>query len=289
MVTLVIDGNCIAHRARHATGGLSDGDVATGVIFGFLSQLLHVAKIFKSNDIRIIWDSIASKRRKMFSGYKRLRYDKSKMSEEQINEIRIMREQVMLLRSEVLPTIGFQNNYIQYGYEGDDIIAKIVLRQRGEFVIVASDHDLYQLLQGNTRIWDPMKNRMITCKSFTENYRIPVNKWAVMKSIAGCKSDAVPGVSGVGEATAIKYIQGVLPSKYVTYRRIVQSSDIIERNAALVTLPLAGTKMPEVEENTFNREGLVEVAKEYGMHSFLRMDRMREWLEFFEYREEPFR
>ena len=105
-------------------------------------------------------------------------------------------------------------------------------------VIVSTDRDLYQLLrQDRVSVWDPLKKKPVTERSFTMKYGIGPDEWAPVKAIAGC-----PGVKGVGEKTAIKYLTAEMNMNTKTYVKIMKAGDLIARNLKLVELPFAGVR-----------------------------------------------
>jgi len=210
------------------------------VIFGFMTELLKLATKFETNKFAFAWDSKKSIRKVIYSDYKykRAKARKEKTKEEKVID-KLAYEQFHLIRKEVLPLFGFKNNFIRTGHEADDIIANILLnnkKKERKFIIVSNDEDLYQLLN-KASIYSLGKKRVITKDEFESEYNISCDRWAEVKSIAGCSTDSVEGVRGVGEKTAIKYLNGEL-KKGVALERIKNSSKIINRNSVLVTLPL---------------------------------------------------
>jgi 5'-3' exonuclease len=106
---------------------------------------------------------------------------------------------------------------------------------------------------------------------FYEKYMIEPDQWSKVKSVAGCDTDNVAGVNGVGAITAIKYLKGQLTVKSKALAEIRANAVIIKRNAELVTLPMKGTKyMDLVEGEEFNSSLFVEVFQRYGFTSFLK-------------------
>ena len=278
MITLIIDSHYIGHQARFTMGELSHGGSSTGVIYGFLSRILHLGLSFDTNDILFCWDSQHSFRKRRFPWYKTRNYS--------LKEKRAISEtltQLQRLRREILPMIGFRNQFIQPGCESDDLIAKIVFSKLGDFVIVSSDEDLYQCLQSNVRIYQPQKQKMMTRKRFAEEFGIEPLDWIKVKQLAGCVSDTIPGIMGVGNKTAIKYILGTLGKKTKAYQAIKAGwNKIVKRNRCLVKLPISKTKEPEISTNVFNIGGLIEISEELGFDSFLTEEKLNEWRDLFE-------
>jgi hypothetical protein len=251
---------------------LKHGVIETGVIYGFLKRILKVSQQVGSNKLIFCWDSPRSIRKERYSWYKEKR---SKAKDQAMMEM--MHEQMELLRNVVLPLMGFRNNIIVDGYEADDIVCQIVAdRPKSKFIIVANDEDLYQIfryrnLDGIYRVKD---HSLYTPQDFHDEYLgLKPRKWAKVKQIAGCGTDEVPGVKGVGEKTAVKYLTGNLPDRLKTYKSIVcpEGRAIAERNHWLVRLPLEGMADQDLRiyKNEFSKKGFLKVCKMYGFKSLL--------------------
>ena len=65
----------------------------------------------------------------------------------------------------------------------------------------------------------------------------PPADWPMVKAIAGCNSDNIPGVRGIGEKIASAYIRG--EAKPMAVAKIEASMDTIgEGNAVAIKLPV---------------------------------------------------
>jgi len=175
--------------------------------------------------------------------------------------------------------MGFTNCFIQKGFEADDLIAKIAQTTLLNKIIVSADEDYYQCLSPSLRIWNPSRKKMMTKSMFLDAYKIQPKQWAMVKQIAGCNSDQVPGVRGVGEVFAVRFIRKTLPPHTQAYKSIMANQAIIKRNAVLVTLPFPGTKPLQIVPTTFKRKGFKRVCEQYGFHSFLQPERYNAWKE----------
>jgi len=269
---LLIDANYLGHRARYTTGPLSYKGRPTGVIFGFLNQLFTLAKKTVPDEVVFVWDSRRSLRKEAYSFYK----NKSKTHNDEGPDRELLDafKQFQELKRDILPQLGFANNFVQSGYEADDIIASIVQQDKGNFTVATSDNDLLQLLD-HCQIYNLGKDKYITRQNFVEDYGIRPIQWAEVKKIAGCSSDNVPGVQGVGEKTAIKYLREGLSTKTKTYTTIRSSSDIIERNEWLVKLPLPGVEIPTIDTSDFD---VLEMQKLCNSMGFSRMkNQLDDW------------
>lgn len=280
MKLAVIDSNYICYRSVYTTNSLSYGNVRTGVIFGFLNQLLSIGRKLNADAYVFCWDSRKSIRKEHYPFYKEGR-SKKDLSEDERMMWKEVYKQFNMIRHRVLPALGFNNNVLQSGYESDDTIAQIlrVCVPETKPTVVTSDDDLLQLLTA-CDIYNVQKDHIMTAQEFQNNYNIDPVTWVEVKKIAGCSSDNVPGVKGVGETKALQYIRGEMKKDSVLYKRIKDpsSQSIIERNDWLVRLPLPGTKLPSLRfDEALDEKGLREVCKRYGIRSFLKPGKFDEW------------
>lgn len=268
MKTIVVDCNYLCYTAFYTTMGLSHEQKPTGVTFGFLKQILSIAKLFKTNSFIFLWDSRKSYRKLVYPDYKaNRRQDKTP---QEMKDLEIAFAQFTELREKVLPGLGFKNIFMQVGYEGDDLIAYITQNFTGDFIIISSDNDMWQLLENNVEIYS---KKLLTKQKFIDEWGIEPKQWADVKALAGCNGDNVKGIYRVGEKTAVKYILEQLPEGK-TKQKIEENLDIIKINLPLVKLPYGGGRKP-IDIKLREVEGLRsfdfrDVFEEYNFQSFLR-------------------
>jgi len=102
---LLVDANSVCHQMKHAMGDLSWEEKRVGVLFGFLRQLLSLAKILKSNRFVFAWDTRSSVRSKFFPEYKGRRKKDKTPEEKELDDIAYI--QFNTLQHEILPEIGY--------------------------------------------------------------------------------------------------------------------------------------------------------------------------------------
>jgi hypothetical protein len=106
------------------------------------------------------------------------------------------------------------NIFKKEGLEADDLISLILdheIKKTENAVIVSADKDLYQLLTDYVHIFNPITNYTLSEGGFRKLYGLGPDMWPMVKAIAGCSSDEIPGIEGIGEKTAILYCSGKLP------------------------------------------------------------------------------
>jgi len=272
---LLLDCNYLCHRARWSTGYLSYEGDATGVIYGFLKSLSSFQDIFNTSNFVFCWDSNTSKRKEIYPEYKANREKKEYTDEEQKFN-RAFRRQMKKLRTTYLSIIGFRNVFIQRGYEADDVIASISrwLGRLDEAIIISSDEDLYQCIEGNISFYNPRTSKTLTLQSFKKQYGIEPVLWGMVKSIGGCTTDNVKGVRGVGEKRAIDFLLSRLNPNSKAYKNITspEGNDISDNNQELVVLPMKGTQRFKLRRDNLSEQGWRQVTKMLGMKSI--RDRM---------------
>lgn len=267
---LLLDCNYLCHRVKHSMAGLNYGGTPTGVIYGFLRYLPALQDLFRTSHFVFCWDSKTSKRKEIFPEYKANRHTKELSKEEAVFE-NAFKYQMIKLRRQYLPMIGFRNIFVQKGYESDDIIASICASLNGydEAVIVSCDKDLYQLIQSNISFYDVRPNKILTTQGFKKQHDIIPFYWSLVKTLAGCSTDNVPGIKGVGEKTAVKYLKGELKKSTKAHQAIEskQGQEIYERNYNLVRLPFKGTKIFKLKPDKLSPAGWGKVTEMLGMKS----------------------
>jgi DNA polymerase-1 len=240
---LVLDMHNLAWRAFHTTGELHYLDQATGTIFGIIGTLIALKEQFETEDVCFAFDVGRSLRLDILPSYKEKRR-KRKESEEMAAQVEELDTQIGLLRNKYLPQLGYQNVFWKKGYEADDIMAAIVqgLPDGDRAILVSGDEDLYQLLSWKAAVYHPKEKEFMTARTFREEYGIKPADWVKVKCLAGCPTDEIPGLSGVGEKTALKYIQGKLKDDtrgrniFHTVDQFKYSAEYL-RNEKLVRLP----------------------------------------------------
>lgn len=276
--TIIVDCNYVGHAVRHTvdTKLQTSSGVHTNVIYGFLQSILMLSQVYSTNKFVFVWDSKLSKRKELFPEYKKSRH--KDMTPEEKEELRQAFLQFQILRKRVIPTIGFQNNFMEPGYEGDDMIASVIQNDDfgRDFLLYASDHDLYQLL--SPRVAMIKRKELYTIDKFVQEFGINPSQWWMVKTLAGCSSDEVPGIRGVGEMTACKWLRKELKEKSVAFQKIVDNREEVERrNIPLVKLPFEGTPVKKITEDRFDIRATRKMFQYYEFDSFL--EEFDEWRE----------
>lgn len=284
--TIVIDCSGLCYSFAYTLDVLTVEEYKTGVVYGFLNKLRYLAKVFMSTDFVFCWDEKGSIREEMFPEYKEKRKKKRKEDPVMDQIYQAIFSQMKALKGDILPRLGFENSFGKDGFEADDFIASIVHGYEN-CVIISSDDDMLQLLG----YADIFRKELITNDKFVEEWGIHPSQWSLVKALAGCKTDEVPGIPGVGEKTAAKYLAETLP-KYCAdgktirkdYQKVVDGySEYMERNMPLVDLPLKGTPEVELKEHKkiLNIDAFWDICEEYEFKSYMHGNEKIKWEMFF--------
>lgn len=282
MKSVIVDAHCICHKEKHAKKDLAFEGVGTGVIFGFMQEILKLCRTFDTNRLLFAWDSSESLRKDIYPLYKGNR--KEITDPEMLELDRITRPQFCVIRDRVLRDLGFTNSWHFDGLEADDIIASIVNNNEGPFYIASADEDLYQLLSYFVSIYKPHKKVVYTYDDFVREKGIKPEQWPMVKALAGCSSDNVPGIPRIGEKTAIEFLTEKLKSSTKAFASIVAAktdNGFLTRNLKLVTLPFPTTPALFVErEDKPSLDGYIETCQRFGFYSLSDSDAIRKWRQF---------
>ena len=212
---LLVDGNNMCHRVFWTHQGLSYKGTATGVLYGFFRQLVHLHKNYPEHFRVVAWDGGYARRLDestkavaagvVPSAYKENRKDKTPEEQE---DLECVFEQMDQLRDalELVKCVQVRRE----GVEADDIIntyADYAAKWGGEAVVVSSDHDFYQVLKPGVKVYDAMKDETWTEERFSKEFGFGPSMWVDVGGIMGDKGDNIFGVEGWGPVTTYKYVR----------------------------------------------------------------------------------
>lgn len=202
---LVLDGHSLAYRAFYALPvenfSTSTGQ-PTNAVYGFTSMLVNLLRDEEPSHVAVAFDvSRRSFRTEKFPDYKATR---SASPEGFKGQVELIKEVVRALGVNALELEGF---------EADDIIATLATQAttRGFTVgIVSGDRDTFQLVDERTTVLYPRKGvsdlARMTPEAIVEKYGLNPGQYADFAALRGDPSDNLPGIPGVGEKTAVKWL-----------------------------------------------------------------------------------
>ena len=205
---LLIDGNSIVFRAFFAMHSQIDkftnkDGLHTAAIYGFKLMLDHVLDKFHPDAALVAFDAgKVTFRTKMYGDYKGGR---NKTPDELTEQFPYVRE--------LVEACGL-HSYELKNYEADDIIGTLAKEgdEAGyETLIVTGDRDLTQLASDHTTVAVTHKGvtdtEHYTPAHVEEKLGITPRQIIDMKALMGDSSDNYPGVTKIGEKTAIKLVK----------------------------------------------------------------------------------
>lgn len=199
---LILDGNNVAHRARHAFSLAGPDGLDVSVTFGFLNILRFSLKMFDPDACIIAWDGRIPKfRREKVPTYKANR----KKDDTYDDFLRQLKELDHVLR------FSGTVNVHRPAMEADDLVyhaAFLGQEKYDKIIIVSNDADLFQAVQmDNVWVYSSAKKKLIDREYVKEQFGIGIDQYVHWKALQGDTSDNVKGVPGIGPVRATKLFQ----------------------------------------------------------------------------------
>ncbi|MFE9579618.1 DNA polymerase I [Nocardia sp. NPDC006044] len=203
---LLLDGHSIAYRAFFALPAENFKTVTgqtTNAVYGFTAMLINLLRDEKPTHIATAFD--VSRKTFRTEAYPEYKANRSQTPDE-------FRGQVELTK-DVLGAMGIPVMAID-GFEADDLIATLTTQavaQGFRVLIVSGDRDAIQLVEENVTLLYPRKGvsdltRFTPDEVFTK-YGLTPAQYPDYAALRGDPSDNLPGIPGVGEKTAAKWIR----------------------------------------------------------------------------------
>ena len=202
---LVVDGHSLAFRAFFALPvdnfSTSSGQ-ATNAVWGFATMLAQVIDAEKPDNLGVAFDVKGGTfRNEMLPQYKGTR---EAAPEELLTQLPLIQR--------MLTALGV--TYIEKpGFEGDDVIATLATMgdDAGYHTLVLSgDRDAFQLVDDNVTVLYPGHHfkdlKHMTPQSIIDKYKVTPAQYPDLAALRGETADNIPGVPGVGDGFAAKWI-----------------------------------------------------------------------------------
>lgn len=202
---LVVDGHSLAFRAFFALPvdnfSTSSGQ-ATNAVWGFATMLAQVIDAEKPDHLGVAFDAKGGTfRNEMLPQYKGTR---EAAPEELLTQLPLIQR--------MLTALGV--TYIEKpGFEGDDVIATLATMgdKAGYHTLVLSgDRDAFQLVDDNVTVLYPGHHfkdlKHMTPQSIIDKYKVTPAQYPDLAALRGETADNIPGVPGVGDGFAAKWI-----------------------------------------------------------------------------------
>ena len=202
---MLLDGNSLAYRAFYALPAenfKTKSGLTTNAVYGFTAMLINLLRDEAPSHIAAAFDvSRQTFRADRFPEYKANRVSTPDEFRGQID-----------ITKEVLNAMGI-TALAEPGFEADYIIA--TLATQGEaagyrVLVVTGDRDALQLVNADVTVLYPIKGvstlMRYTPDAVVEKYGLTPAQYPDFAALRGDPSDNLPGIPGVGEKTAAKWI-----------------------------------------------------------------------------------
>ena len=202
---LLLDGHSLAYRAFFALPVENFSTVTgqhTNAVYGFTSMLVNVLRDEQPSHVGVAFDkSRQTFRLQEYSDYKAGR---NKTPSEFSSQLPLIQQVLDALR---IPHLELE------GYEADDIIATLATeagREGLEVLILTGDRDSLQLVTETCTVLYPMRGvselARMTPDAVEAKYGVPPARYPELAALVGETSDNLPGVPGVGQGYAAKWL-----------------------------------------------------------------------------------
>jgi DNA polymerase-1 len=217
-----MDGHSLAYRAFFALPAenfTTASGQTTNAVYGFASMLANTLRDEAPTHFAVAFDvSRKTWRQADFPEYKA---NRSKTPDE-------FKGQVELI-GELLDTMNAHRFAVE-GFEADDVIATLVTQAEAagfEVLIVTGDRDSFQLVSEHTTVLYPTKGvselTRFTPAKVEEKYGLTPQQYPDFAALRGDPSDNLPGIPGVGEKTATKWI-----NQFGSFAELVERAEEIK-------------------------------------------------------------
>ena len=202
---MLLDGNSLAFRAFYALPAenfKTRGGLTTNAVYGFTAMLINLLRDEAPTHIAAAFD--VSRQTFRSERYPEYKANRSSTPDEFHGQIDITKE--------VLGALGI-TVIAEPGFEADDLIATLATQAENEgyrVLVVSGDRDSLQLVSDDVTVLYPRKGvselTRFTPEAVVEKYGLTPTQYPDFAALRGDPSDNLPGIPGVGEKTASKWI-----------------------------------------------------------------------------------
>lgn len=199
-------GNRVDKHGNRASGYtmVNSKGQNTSAIFGFTNTLMELLEKEKPSHIAVVFDMPGETNRQI--EYTEYKANRAPMPDDLRDSLPSIQE---LVRGFNIPVLGVE------GYEADDVIGTLAKKaEKAGYTtyMVTPDKDYGQLLSDNIYMYKPARMGngidVVGPKDFCEKYGLErPEQFIDVLGMWGDAVDNIPGIPGVGEKTAIKFIQ----------------------------------------------------------------------------------
>ncbi|MFH8518576.1 DNA polymerase I [Streptomyces gelaticus] len=222
---LLMDGHSLAYRAFFALPAenfTTGSGQPTNAVYGFASMLANTLRDEAPTHFAVAFDvSRKTWRAQEFPEYKA---NRSKTPDEFRGQVELIGELLDAMHADRFAVDGF---------EADDVIATLATQAEAagfEVLIVTGDRDSFQLITDNVTVLYPTKGvselTRFTPAKVEEKYGLTPQQYPDFAALRGDPSDNLPGIPGVGEKTAAKWI-----NQFGSFDELVERAEEVKGKA----------------------------------------------------------
>ena len=276
---IIIDSNSVIHRAFHALPPLKNkkGEVVNAV-YGYLTFLFKAIRELEPKYIAACFDvSKCTFRKDLYCDYKA---NRQKAPDELYYQIPLVKDVLKKFNISIFEKEGF---------EGDDLIGTISKKEIVDLekIILSGDLDNLQLIDDFTKVFF-LGHGINTADIFDEKkvyskYGFYPKQVVDFKALKGDSSDNIPGVTGIGDKTAVNLL-----NTYSHLEGIYENLDLIKgavkeklisgKEMAFLSKKLASIKtdvdfdfnLEKCQFGKFEKKEIVEMLEDFGFKSLIK-------------------
>ena len=196
----LVDAMSNIHRAYHAIQRLStSAGKPTNAIYGFVTMLRKMLREHTPDLCAVAWDG--PERTARHEQYAEYKANRPTMADDLSSQLSDIRHALEAYRIPILELPGF---------EADDVIGTLAARAAAagyDVVIVTADKDMLQLVGPRVRVFHTGKEVFLDEAGVETFFGVKPSQVTDVLALMGDSVDNVPGVPGVGQVTAKKWIQ----------------------------------------------------------------------------------
>jgi DNA polymerase-1 len=218
---MLLDGNSLAYRAFYALPAenfKTRGGLTTNAVYGFTAMLINLLRDESPTHVAAAFD--VSRQTFRSERYPEYKANRSTTPDEFHGQIDVTKDVLVALGITVLAKPGF---------EADDLIATLATQAEHEgyrVLVVSGDRDSLQLVSNDVTVLYPRKGvselTRFTPEAVVEKYGLTPSQYPDFAALRGDPSDNLPGIPGVGEKTATKWI-----AEYGSLQSLVDNVDSV--------------------------------------------------------------
>lgn len=274
---IVVDVSNFIFRAFFAIRPLTAPDgTPVNAVHGVLSMMLKLFSQYRPTHILLARDTAGgSFRNEMYDAYKA---NRSEPPEDLVPQFALIKR--------LIDEMGLSNS-ANDDYEADDIIGSAVTQWKDKFdeiLIASGDKDLMQFVDGNVKMLDTMKDKILGEEEVFEKMGVKPSQIVDYLSMVGDSSDNVPGMRGIGAKGAAKLLaehgtlekciemKDTFKGKKLTtaFSEHVEDALLSKKLVTIVTDVDLGVTAEETEKVFYPEENLINYLKELGFNSMIK-------------------